>query len=404
MESFSYIAYDSAGARTQGQMNAVSLDSAKFKLKEQGLTPVKIEPLRSAGGPALPGFLRFSPRPGLSDLEFFTAQLSLLLENGVKIDKALSIAKIGVKNQRLKKIVEDLYQQVRGGTPFALALANYPELFDSLYISVAAIGEATGTMGAVFQDLAGHLKLRQNIASKTKQAMVYPAVIFSVCVLAIVFIFNFLVPRLSVVFEDMENLPVYTELLLVASDLFQRYQFVALPVVLVIIFVLPRLMRQKKTKQAFDAAFVRLPLVRQLIYSLENFKFTTSLAILLRSKVVLSDALDYAVKSIGNAMLRRKLATVRDEVRRGSKLSEAVGRAQFLPEVYVNLIEVGEQTGNLSGVFTEMQDRMRDAYIARVTALVTLIEPLMIVVMGLVVGSVVVVMLLSLTSINDFTF
>jgi len=405
MEKFVYLAYDGTGARHEGEVLAVNAESAKFKLKELGLIPVKINQADSTAGKAR-DFLRFNLRPGFSDVEFFTSQLSLLLKNGIKIDRALETTRKGIKNRRLRKIVDDLYDDIRKGIPLSTSLGKNPDVFGSLYVSIVKIGEATGHLADVFEDLAANLNFRRNIIGKTRQAMIYPSIILIVCVLSVLFIFNFIVPKFSTLFSGMKDLPVYTDILLVTANIFRTYQFVMLAVFigLIILFMRARASKKKRFARLTDALALRLPLVKQLCYTLENLRFASSLAILLKSGVVISEALDYAVKSVDNIFLRKRLIIIKDEIKRGGKLSEAMAKTDFLPDMFEPLLEVGEQTGNLSEIFSEMEQRLNAIYEKRVTGLITVIEPVMILIMGLVVGSVVVVMLLSMVSITDINF
>jgi Type II secretory pathway, component PulF len=400
---FTYVAYDKSGVRQQGELSAIDRESARFKVKERGLILLRIKRSDTAVSQFSEKF-RFSPRPGLSDVEFMTAQLSLLLKNGVKIDHALLTVKAGIKNKKLKKAIDEIYEDIRRGTSLSDSLQRYSDIFDPLYISIVSIGETTGRLADVFESLAKDLNFRQGISSKTRQALIYPSLIFVVCLLAVVFIFDFIVPRLSVVFAGMENLPVYTNILLTGSALFRKYQFVGVFVVVGLVIFLPRIRKNDRFRRWRDALILKVPVVKQMCYSLENLRFTSSFAILLKNNVVITQALDYAIKSVGNVFIRKKLSIVKDEVRKGKKLSETMTRTGFLPDIFNNLIEVGEQTGNLAGIFSEMQKRLRNVYEMRVTSFVTLIEPIMIVFMGIIVGSVVVVMLLSIVSINDINF
>ena len=402
MEKFVYLAYDGAGAKHEGELIAVNVESAKFKLKELGLIPVKIDQADRAAGKAKI-FLQFNPRPGFSDVEFFTSQLSLLLKNGIKIDRALETTKKGIKNKRFRKIVDDLYDDIRKGRSLSTSLEKNPDVFDPLYVSIVKIGEATGRLADVFADLATNLNFRQKISAKTRQAMIYPSIIFIVCVLSVLFIFNFIVPKFSILFSDT-NLPVYTNILLGTADIFRTYQFIMLAAFIGFIILFMQTSKKKRLKRLTDALALKLPLVKQLCYTLENLRFASSLAILLKSGVVISEALDYAVKSVGNIFLRKRLMIVKDEIKKGGKLSEAMAKIDFLPDRFEPLLEVGEQTGNLSEVFSEMEQRLRTIYEERVTGLITVIEPVMILIMGIVVGSVVVVMLLSMVSITDINF
>jgi type II secretory pathway component PulF len=403
MEKFIYTAYDGAGARHQGELSAINTESAKFKLKELGLIPVKIDHVDTAAN-KVNELLRFNRRPRFADVEFLTSQLSLLLKNGIRIDRALETAKKGIKNNRLRKIVDEVYDDIRRGTPLSRSLEKNPDVFDPLYVSIVRIGEATGQLADVFADLAANLNFRQKISAKTRQAMIYPSIIFIVCLLSVLFIFNFIVPKFSVLFSGTRDLPIYTDILIRMSDIFRRYQFIMLAAIIGLTILMVRISKKDRVKRWIDVFALRIPITRQLCYTLENLRFTSSLAILLKSGVVLSEALDYAVKSIGNVFLRKQLMIVKDEIKQGKKLSVAMAKTGFLPDMFDGLMEVGEQTGNLSEVFSEMEQRLKGLYEDRVTGLITVIEPIMIIFMGLIVGSVVIVMLLSMVSISDINF
>ena len=401
--TFAYVVYDEAGARLQGQMDAISPESARSKLKEQGLIPIKIDKMdptarRTGGG------ISFNKGPNLSDIEFLTSQISLLLRNGIKIDRALETARVGIKNKRLKNIVVEIYDDVRRGVSFSAALENYPDVFDPLYVSIIRIGEVTGRLADVSIDLAANLNFRQKIFAKTRQALIYPAIIMAVCLLSVFFVFNFIVPKFSVIFAGMKSVPVYTQAILAISEIFRTYQIILPVLVAVISFLIYRNRKSRQVIRLKDMLMVRIPVVKQVSSALENLRFASSLAILLKSGVMITSALDYAIQSVSNGFMRKKLLRVKDEVRQGKKFSEAMARTGFLEDVFVGLIEVGEQTGDLSEIFTEIAERLKLNYEEKVNNLIVFIEPVMILFMGLVVGSVVVAMLLSLVSINDINF
>jgi type II secretory pathway component PulF len=403
MDKFVYTAYNKAGVRRQGELSAINMESAKFKLKELDLIPVKLDQVNVAQRKfRLP--LQVSRKPRFSDLELFTSQLALLLKNGIKIDRALESTQKGIKNIGFRKIMRQVHDDVRKGTPLSASLEKFPHTFDPLYTSIVKIGEATGRLSDVFADLAGNLSFRKKISAKTRQAMLYPAIIFVVCLLAVLFIFNFIVPKFSVLFANINELPIYTHVLLVVSEIFKKYQFLGLAAVIISLIILAKFSKNRRFKRMIDRLLLNIPVVRPLCYTLENFRFSSSLAVLLKSGVVLSDAFDYAVRSIGNVFLQKQLMLVTKEIKQGQKLSAAMAKTGFLPEIFEGLLEVGEQTGNLGEVFSEIEARMRDRYENSVTSLITLIEPVMILVMGLIVGSVVVVMLLSMVSISDIDF
>jgi len=260
------------------------------------------------------------------------------------------------------------------------------------------IGEATGRLADAFSELSANLAFHKEVASKTRQALIYPCVIFIVCILSVVFLFNFVVPRFETLFSRMANPPLATQMLLHLSWFFRKTQWGFLAGA----FVLP--IRNPVFRSMGDELMLRLPISRKLAYTLENLRFASSMSILLHNGVLLVDALEYAIQSIGNHQIRKRLLTVRNEVKQGQRLSDAMNRTGFLPDIYSGVLEVGEQAGNLVDVFRDMEQRTRTSYEQSLTNLITLIEPVMIVVMGGVVGSIVVVMLLSIVSLQQMPF
>lgn len=399
---FAYVAYDEAGARHEGEVVAISKESAKSKFKEQGLVPIKIDRVDKARRAR--GIVHFNRAPGLGDLEFLTSQLALLLRNGIKIDRALETARVGIKNVRLKEIVSKIYDDIRRGTPFSASLERYPDIFDPLYVSIVRIGEVTGRLADVFVDLAANLNFRQKISSSTRQALIYPSIIFTVCLCSIFFVFNFILPKFSVIFLGMETIPVYTEILLKTGEMFRKYQFF-LPVLAIGVgFFAYKKRKSERFRRLKDQLILRIPFVKQISYGLENLRFASSIAILLKSGVVITTALDYAIQSVGNLFIKKKLVMVKDDVRQGKRFSEAIAKTGFFEDIFIGLIEVGEQTGDLSEIFADIEKRLRQKYEERISNLIVFIEPVMIILMGVGVGGVVVAMLLSLVSINDIQF
>ena len=403
MGKFIYIAYDHSGVRQEGELSVNNIEAAKYKLKDLGFIPVTInEADRSIS--RVFDIVWFKRKPGLSDIELVTSQLSLLLKNGIKIDRALETAKKGIKNKILEKAVNKIHEEVRRGMPLSLAMGEFPDFFPPMYTGIVRVGEAIGKLAYVFENLALNLNFRQKIRSKMRQAITYPSVIFFVCLLTIFFLFNFIVPKFSSIFTSMKDIPLYTDFLLMFSSFFRRYQFILLAFILVISVIATRAKRAKQFHIITDTLSIKLPLLKPLSYAVENLRFVSALAILLKSGVILTEALDYAVKSINNSFLRKRLFILKDDVRQGKQLSESIAKTGFLPDIFKGIIEAGEKTGRLSDVFCELEERLKTMYEERVNILITVLEPAMIIFMGLIVGSVVVVMLLSMVSVSDINF
>ena len=405
MNQYSYTAYDISGVRHQGEISAGNIQSAQNKIKEMGLVPIKLKSLSALQARVSSKFQILERiKPGLSDVEFFSSQMSLLLKNGIRIDKALETTIKTIRNLKFRRAAIQIHGDIRSGSHLSQALQKFPDIFDPMYISIASIGEATGKLSDAFEQIAANLGFRKSVRSKTRQALIYPSVIFMVCMLSIVFIFNFVVPKFEVLFSGMKTLPVYTDILLTVSRFFTKYQWLIVVLMAGIPIWLKQMNRIPFVKFLMDTLMTKIPVLRYLLYSLENLRFVSSMAILLKSGVLLVDALGYSIRSIGNHTIQKQLQSARDEVKQGRKLSEALLKTGFLPDIFIGVIEVGEQTGNLAEIFNDMENRFKNDYELRLNGMITLLEPIMILVMGLIVGSVVVIMLLSIVSVNDLNF
>ena len=403
MKRFRYKAYDASGGVKQGEILAVSQASAKFKLKENGLILVSISDIDRTNSRFTKQF-KINFNPGIDQIEALSSRLALLLKNGIKVDKAIEFAVKGIQNSKLSNAMDEVHEDIRKGIRLTDSLEKHPDIFDSLYISRVRVGEDTGNLGQAFIDITENLNFHKNILSKTRQALLYPLIIFLVCVGSILFIFNFIIPRFSVIFSNANNLPSYTKMLMATSDFFRHYQFFVLPLILLAGWGLFVMKDHDAVKRVRFWLAANLPIIKKTSLTLENLRFASALSMLLSSGVVLSDALTYAIDSVSNTFIKKKLVLVKNRVRQGENLSAILSDAGFLPDMFQGLVEVGEQAGSLGEIFKEMEIRLRADYEKTVAGVITLIEPIMIVVMGFIVGSVVVGLLLSMVSVNDMAF
>jgi type II secretory pathway component PulF len=396
MALFEYKAYDNAGNIVSNEIQSDSLQSAQQKIASQGLLLLSLKPKSTAK--ALTLFS--SDKLSLSELEFITSELALLLRSGVKIDRSLHILSKGKTNSTSGSLLAELSVAVKRGESLTDALSKHKH-FDALYLSLVKMGEASGELAEIFAGLARDLKFRKELQAKIVQALVYPSVIFSVCVLAILFVFNYIVPQMSGLFDNSDNLPVYTSFLIGASNWMQQYQW-WLFAGLVAAGVAVRFVAQKGLlSQWLDENLIKLPVIRAAILQIERIRFNTSMALMLDAGVKLDTAIELAAGTVKNSMLRNSVAAARAKVKRGVSLTEALSTTPIYPDFYLSLLEVGEESGQLSLVFEEIASRSRNDFSSWTTKVTSLLEPLMILFMGGVVGSVVVVMLLSIMSVND---
>jgi general secretion pathway protein F len=403
MAQFRYTGFDSAGGRVDGTIDADVIDGARHQLVSRGVLLSELVPVdarsdwRTALGLA-------SDTVGLGDLEFLTAELSLLLESGVRIDRAIGILKRAGKTGAVAQLLTALTNDLKQGKQLSEAVAAHPKVFDALYVNLIALGEAGGKLPDVFRGLAEDLKFRRDIRQKIVQAAAYPLVVLGVCVIALLFIFNFVVPNLSALFADAKELPWYTTMLLGSSAFMRHYQWW----VFLGLGALGAYLWYARTTETVldlkDRLLIRAPGLRDALAMVERIRFASGLGLMLDAGLPVDRALTLATGNIRHGMLRREIAIAVEKVRRGEQLSLVLRQTRLFPDYYASLLEVGEESGELARVFNEVARRSRDAFASWTQRLTTLLEPLLILVMGLIVGSVVVIMMLSITSVTDLKF
>ncbi|KKO46974.1 secretion system protein [Arsukibacterium ikkense] len=396
MALFEFKAYDNSGNIVSSVIDSDNLENAQQLLLGQGLLLVSIKPKQVSS--ALTLFS--SDKLSLSELEFITSELALLLRSGVKIDRCLHILSKGKANTVSGRLLTELSVAVKRGESLTEALSKHKH-FDSLYINLIKMGEASGELAEVFAGLARDLKFRKELQSKITQALVYPSVIFAVCLLAILFVFNYIVPQMSGMFDNSDNLPVYTTLLIGASNWMQQYQWWLLLGIAAVAGAIRLVAKKGVFNQWLDENLIKIPVIKNAILQIERIRFNTSMALMLDAGVKLDNAIELAAGTVKNSILRNTVAAARAKVKRGVSLTEALSNTPIYPDFYLSLLEVGEESGQLSLVFEEIASRSRNDFSSWTTKITSLLEPLMILFMGGVVGSVVVVMLLSIMSVND---
>lgn len=399
MAQFKYSAYDSHGAKVASEIDAESLTQAKSKLQEQGLRPVSLSEVRHSTS-IFSGVNK--SKVSLEDIEFITSELALLLKSGVRIDRALGILAKNKSRGALSQLMSKLHQDVKRGEGLATVCAKYPNEFDNLYVSMVKLGEASGTLDIVFARLAADLRFRRDLKRSLIQALTYPSVIFCVCVTCILFVFNYIVPQMSGLFDGIAELPFYTELLLNLSAWVQEYQiFVGIGLVAGVGLLI---YQRESDKAKFDKVIGKAPLVRGVLVMIERIRFNAAMSMMLNAGISVDKGITLATESVSHSEIKQGLQSAGNAIKKGAGLTESLSKSEIYPDFYVSLLEVGEESGQLAPVFDEIAERSRDDFQSWATKFTSLLEPLLILVMGGIVGGVVVVMLLSIVSVNDISF
>jgi general secretion pathway protein F len=400
MPLYRFEGFDESGGRVSSSVDAPDSEVALRQLRERRilvsrLTEVKPEAdWRQAIG--LP-----SDSVGLADLEFLTAELSLLLDSGVRIDRALDILQRSGKSSAVSHLLSQLTSELKQGRQLSQAMESHPAVFGKLYINLVSLGEAGGRLPEVFRGLAEDLRFQRDLRQKVISAATYPLVVASVCIVAILFIFNFVVPNLESLFSDRSELPWYTALLMSSSEFMRQWQWYLFAALALSIFLIWRARSSAGVQDLKDRLLLETPGLRDAATTVERIRFCSGLGLMLDAGLPVDRALTLATGNIRHGLLRREVTAAVDKVKRGEQISVVLRQTRIFPDYFASLLEVGEESGELARVFTEIARRSRDDFSSWALRLTTLLEPLLILVMGLIVGGVVVVMMLSITSVAD---
>lgn len=399
MPQFSYKAYDSDGHVIQSAIEASDLEKAKNKLAEKKLLVTHIKENRGGGAIPLPWQ---SNSVSLDDLEFITSELAILLNSGVKIDKGLNIVSRS-KSGATGVLLSEIQSNLKSGKGVAESFQTKSAAFDPLYINLIAIGEKSGKLPQVFEGLANDLKFKKALKAKVTQALTYPTVILFVCIGCLMFVFNYIVPQMGSIFSEGDDIPIYTAVLIGISNWMLKYQLWMFGVIaLLFAFV----WQKRKSKQFRDFASqqsFKLPIIANMVKQVERIRFNSAMALMLGAGVKVDVAIGSATKNIANSVIRKSLEIANLKIKKGSPVAESLSMTPIYPEFYVSLLEVGEESGKLEIIFTEIAQRSKTDFENWTDRVTNILEPLLILVMGGIVGSVVITMLLSVVSVNDIT-
>lgn len=391
MNRYSYKAFDQAGTPLNGVVSAQDQDDARQQLKARGLLVRDLQPEQKRRN-----FI-INKKLSLSDLEFLTAELSVLLDAGLKIDKGVEVLARSASKPAQAELLNKISGDLKKGLQLSQVLRQ-TGVFDALYINLVEIGEATGQLAQMFRKLAEDLAFRRDLQQKVTQAMTYPAVVLSVCLGALLFILNFVVPNMAQMFRGQQDLPIYTEILLGTADWFGQYQWFLLLFLLGLAALVKSSWHKPQWQAVISRTQLRLPFLRTLTLLLERIRFNGALSMMLNAGVSIDQAMTLAAGSVRQPQLRHELESAIARVKRGEQLSAVLGQSRIYPQFYQSLLVVGEETGELGRIFNEITHRSQKEFSQWVLRFTSLLEPLMILFMGGLVGGVVVILMMSITS------
>jgi type II secretory pathway component PulF len=335
----------------------------------------------------------------------FTQELGTLLAAGLPLDRSLSILGGLIEGEEFNKILQTLLEAVRAGKSLASSMGEHPDVFPKLYVNMIRAGETGGILESVLRHLAEYLESSLALKEDIKSALIYPMILATAAGASLIVLFVYVIPRFSAIFKDVGSaLPWITRAVIGFSQALAQYGWIALLLIIIALAGAVFYLRTPEGRNELDRVSLRAWLVGDLLRKFETARFARTLAALLKGGVPLLEALGTVQGVVGNRILARAIAQVQVRVREGKGMAQPLGESGLFPTLALNMIAVGEETGKLEGMLAEVAG-FYDQEVKRTTKRLTaILEPMLILGMGLVIGVVVISMLLAIFSINDLPF
>ncbi|HRZ92933.1 MAG TPA: type II secretion system F family protein, partial [Candidatus Paceibacterota bacterium] len=420
MPKFNYVAMDSRGKETKGTLEVTSQSEAIGRLKEMGFFPTKVveadkakeKPARKSGGPAEKG----KGKGGLNvNLNFkipflggrvkskvlvtFTRQLATLVDAGLPLLRGLRVLEKQEKTPALKGIIGQLATAVEGGSTFSEALAQHPKVFNRLFVSMVKAGEMGGVLEVVLNRLSEFMEKAQKIKGKVVAAMFYPVSVLTVAVVILAVLLVYVVPKFEEIFRDMlegAELPGFTKFVLMISRQVKDNFLVTAACVISVFVFFKLITRTKFGRKLFDRFKLLVPAIGPVISKVAISRFTRTLGTLVSSGVPILQALTIVKETSGNVIIGNAVADVHESVKEGETITAPLEAANVFPPMVISMVDVGEQTGALPEMLMKIADTYEDEVDNAVSAMTSLLEPIMIVFLAVIVGSIVIALFLPL--------
>jgi general secretion pathway protein F len=399
MPVFMYKAADRRGQTIDGVMDAPDARAVVDRLQKDAYYPIKVTPHGQRASLFTLGGSRVRQR----DLLALTQQLATLFEAGLPLDRALTILEELATNARVKAIISDLLRSVRGGASFSEALSkHHPRPFSRLYINMVRAGEKGGVLDVSLRRLAEFLEARAAFNEAVVSALIYPAVITLVGAGAVVFLMTFVIPRFATIFRDLnQTIPLPTQILLSVSAALSQYWWVGMVAVLAVVLAWRAWTASPEGRMAWDRAILKAPIFGGIALHVETARFARTLGTMLKSGVPVLGALAVVGDMMSNQAVGAAVSRLSDGVKRGGTIAAGMRDQSMFPTLAVHMVRVGEETGRMEDMLLKVADTFETDVRVEMKRTLGLLEPTIIVVMGVLVAFIVVAMLMAIFSINE---
>jgi general secretion pathway protein F len=406
MSLYVYKAYDKAGRLISGTMEAKEKAAVISKLQQSHYYPLRVEEEGERRRETSYELLLFRLRLVRSkDVVTFTQQLAALLTAGVQLDRSLTILTELTENKKLAEVIKQIQQAVHGGSSFADALARHPRVFSRLYINMIRAGESGGVLELVVNRLAEFLENTQKLRDDITSALIYPTLLTLVAGGAVAVLLTFVVPRFSQLFADMgQALPLATQILLAVSGFITHYWWLIGLGIVVAVLGFKYYVTTESGRMRWDSWKLKWPFIGTLIQKIEISRFSRTLGTLIHSGVPILQGLAIVREIINNALISQAMVNIQSGLKEGEGISTPLRESRLFPPLALHMISIGEETGQLDQMLLKVADTYDTEVRNTVNRLIALLEPALILLMGLIVGFIVIAMLLAVFSVNEIPF
>lgn len=407
MAHFRYRAVSAEGKVARGEMEQDSVERVAAQLARQGLTPLSIEPLAGGasarGGDALARL--FSRRRGAQNtIAEFTRELAIMLSSSVPLDRSLTVLQGLATDARLKEIIGAIVKKVRTGSTLADAFREHPE-FSEFFVNMIRAGESSGALEVTLTRLAEHMERAKALKSTVSSALMYPAILLVVASGSLIILLGFVVPKFADMFNEMGGtLPLPTRIVMAAGDWVGSYWWLLLALIVAAVAGVSNLLAKPEFRERLDRRLLAIPLTGDLVRKVETARLAHTLGTLLAGGVVLVNALSIALATVGNRTLRADLEQGVAALKEGKLLSHALIANSHFPPLAMHMIQVGEETGQLEPILLKVAAIYDDEVSGAVKRFLALLEPVLILGLGVVIAGIIVSIMVGIMSVNELVY
>jgi len=379
------------GQIKKGEFEAPDEAAVRIYLRQQNIIPTKIV----SKGKEIKFALPFKQKVKQRSIAIFTRQLATMIDAGLPLVQSLEILSSQQDQKLFKNIIREIREDVEGGSTFAAALKKHPGTFDDLYTNLVVAGEEGGILDTILLRLAGYIEKAEALKKKVKSALVYPAAIVSVAVIVVGILMIFVIPVFETMFSSAgQTLPLPTLIVLTMSKLIKKYVVIIIPLCILIFFLLRKYHQTENGKALIDSLLLKMPVFGSLFKKIAVARFSRTLGTLVSSGVPILDGLTIVSKTSGNKTIETAILNARTSIREGETIADPLGRSGIFPPMVIQMISVGESTGALDSMLSKIADFYEEEVDVAVGNLTSLLEPLLMVFLGVVIGGVVISMYL----------